>query len=230
MKIGSMITLPVDRIDEAPKSPGLYCWLASPAFQTIRDHTEAFRTDQELLRYITSEFHDLIEASIPQDLDATVSAPFGTIWNGLLKTGISARKGLSPKTKTEESCLKKSDILFLSELLRASFPIFWTPLYTGVAINLRTRLQNHQRAYGAELAGDENAINSTGAALDDEDIQARHLAQRLRKCGYKPEQLSIILLPIEGIKTPVELTRIRKIAEAAESWLNHFNLPRLGKL
>jgi hypothetical protein len=230
MKIGSMITLPVDRIDEAPSVPGLYCWLARPDFETISDHSEAFDSDQELLRYVTSEFHDLIEASIPQDLDAAVNAPFGTIWQGPLKARTSARKGLSPKTKTEQACLKKSDVLLLSDLLRTSFPVFWAPLYTGVAINLRSRLQCHQRAYGAALKWDDDMTRSKIEVDDDEEAQARHLADRLKKCGYKPEQLTITLLPIEGIKTPAQMSRIRKIAEAAESWLNHFNMPRLGKL
>lgn len=225
-----MITLPVDRIDEAPSVPGLYCWFARPDFETIIDHSEAFQSDHELLRYVTNEFHDLIEASIPQDLDASVHAPFGTNWHGPLKARITARKGQSPKAKTEQSCLNKSDLLFLSDLLRTSFPVFWVPLYTGVAINLKSRLQCHQRAYGAALKSHVDTFNSNAEARDDEEALARHLADRLKQCGYKPEQLSITILPIEGIKNTGQMSRIRKIAEAAESWLNHFNMPRLGKL
>ncbi len=223
-----MITLPIDRIDEAPLAPGLYCWFAKPDFEMFDNLIEAFDSDAKLMKYVTDDFYELVQASIPQDLQASLNAPFGTVWGGPLKARMAERKGQSPKKKTENACAKKSELVLLSNLLRATFPAFWAPLYTGVAVNLRSRLHTHRRAYSAYLLGEEEYCNSEPS--NDDEAQSRDLAARLKACGYRPEQLTICLFPIEGVLTTTEMTRVRKIAEAAESWLNHFNLPRLGKL
>ena len=229
MKVGKIQILPIDQLTRAPKTPGVYCWLARPNLEHFNNIATAFECDDDSLDALLTDMTQLLDSSRAQDLAAVVKAPFGTNWKGSLATTKDSKRGDTPTGKTKSACETIDHHMFLSELLLATFPVFWSPLYIGVSINLNVRLNTHQTAYEYALQGLLEDSSLDGA--DPSDMTAsKDLARRLVAAEYRPEHLWIAILPIEDAGSSGQLNKARSIAEAAESWLNHFSTPRLGRL
>ena len=229
MKVGKIQILPIDQLTRAPKKPGVYCWLSRPNLEHFNDIATAFDNKDDSLDSLLTDMMQLLGASKAQDLAAIVKAPFGTNWKGSLATTKDFKRGDTPTGKTKSACDSIDHHVFLSELILTTFPIFWSPIYIGVSVNLNARLNNHQTAYEYALQGLLEDLPHDGAEPSDVDA-SKDLARRLVAAEYRPEHLWIAILPIENADTTDQLKKARLIAEAAESWLNHFNTPRLGRL
>lgn len=229
MKVGKIQILPIDQLARAPKLPGVYCWLARPNLEYFNDIASAFENEEDSLDALLTDLKNLLEASKAQDLAADIKAPFGTNWKGSLVTSKELKRGRTPSGKTKSVCNSTDKQILLSELLLATFPIFWSPIYIGVSVNLKVRLNTHQMAYEYALQGLLEDSPFEGAEASDLDA-SKDLARRLVSAEYLPEHLWIALLPIEDAGTSNLQKEARSIAEAAESWLNHYNTPRLGRL
>lgn len=138
------------------------------------------------------------------------------------------RRKDTPSEKTRRDCRGHNHRRLLSRIIEASFPVFWQPLYIGVAVNLRNRLNTHQRAI--RQAFDEGASSLEQFELQEEFKEAATLAKRISICRYRAEHLVIAILPIEHLAEEASAKEIRTVAEVAEAWLNRFSTPRLGRL
>jgi hypothetical protein len=104
-------------------------------------------------------------------------------------------------------------------LMKASVPIFASPLYVGVAKNLRDRLDTHKRALLDEP-------DTPGADTYDLD-SARNFAERCRSAQIVPDHLSVFINPIQ--ETELSPEDSRATAQATELVLNGIHSPLFGR-
>lgn len=215
----------LDQFDRIPSKPGLYCWMARPnldrySWELQEDESEADRSS-----YLLDELTTFCSSSGLQSVHSEVTAFFDSSWSGRLEY-TSIRKTEANASKALEShCKNNEERQLLVNLINSSFPIFWQPLYIGVAKDLKVRLSTHKRV----LVGSE--IDEIALTKDEKDDleSATSLGERLRACHHKPEHLWVYTLVIDDSRLALDGHKIRKISEVAESWLNILNTPKLGK-
>jgi hypothetical protein len=167
-------------------------------------------------------------ANKEQDLNCETTGYFGRNWGGKLSARNQSEEAEKAERRTRYACEAYSAQRALATIIESSFPAFWTPLYIGVAKNLQRRLSKHQADYKTRHHSHSDIPNTTHISSDDDDSII--LAKRLHSCGYTPDQLMILIIPIEFSIEDTPLDTVREIAEVAEYWLNRFNSPRLGRL
>ena len=131
----------------APASPGVYAWYYSPLItdydldaaifdiQTKRDEsrTEAEFSAKTLLEdRIFKQFRE-------EPYKAVVQGPLKPTYSGSLEHAFEVSPGLISRVVDDPERLRS-----LRDILDLSAPMFASPLYIGMSINLRTRLSRHK--------------------------------------------------------------------------------------
>lgn len=187
-----------------------------------------FESEASSLDALIGELGSLMNASKDQDLDCSIDGYFGSSWNGSVSSSIRPARGSTPAEKTKRDCKTHETHQLLAQIIDVSFPIFWQPLYIGVAVDLKRRLYTHQRVFRNIF--EEGNLAVSELENQDEFKEAATLAKRIHLCGYRPEHLIVATLPIAGAQDQYDIKQIRKVSEVAESWLNRFSTPRLGRI
>jgi hypothetical protein len=220
-------------VDEAPETPGLYAWYgllgAGPLDWELRiEHGEDAGevTCRHLLHSHTTRF-------VPPRLEIEARSPFDIRLRGYLQDALADK--LQAKFDDDEA---KEDLLssiltkpthrkWLLQALNAATPILSSPIYIGVAANLRTRLLQHAEAF-YKLA------DARVHGLSDEHryqlLKNKNFAARAIGMGFTPDTLSVWTLELSSLcddSTDAEI--LRKIAEAAEWFLNRWHRPLAGR-
>ncbi len=115
-------------------------------------------------------------------------------------------------------------------LLRAATPTFASPLYIGVATNLRTRLSEHRTAYETARAN----LRLKPSAASHMQFEGESFGERLAGAGMQLEHLQCWMLQVDFVATFFQSSRetmtARQIAESAEWVLQRiFFQPVLGR-
>lgn len=131
----------------APAAPGVYAWYYSPQItdydldaaianiksQREEDRAEAERSAKALLdERIFKQFRE-------EPYRAVVEGPLKPTYSGPLEHAFEVSPGLVSRLVDEPERLRS-----LRDILDRSAPMFASPLYIGMSVNLRTRLGKHK--------------------------------------------------------------------------------------
>ncbi|GLW25313.1 hypothetical protein Mame01_53550 [Microbispora amethystogenes] len=231
-----MAEFKMSSVDQAPQTPGLYAWYVK--FQAgsqdwrIRPEGEVDGAIEGFLQLLTryASYH----APLPIDLQGV--GAYGARWRG----HVELDRPLQEELDGDELVMDKRldairDTLasegrrrVMAELLMAATPFFSSPLYIGVAENLRVRLQQHHRdftdAYDWLLDHPEDAplVKAKGKSF----------GQRAAARGISMDTLVAWVLHFDADDADIDAimnSEIRRTAEAAEWVLHQLYSPILGK-
>lgn len=215
----------LDQFDRIPSKPGLYCWMARPNFDRYSWELQEDESEEDRTSLLLGELAAFCKSSGLQPVRSDVTAFFDSSWSGKLEYTSNRKVEASASDALTAACNNNKERRLLVDLISSSFPLFWQPLYIGVAKDLKTRLLTHKRVLnGSEL---EN-VPASGARNDDLE-SARGLGERLCACHYRAEELWVYTLEMNHSELGIDTPRAREIAEVAESWLNILNTPKLGR-
>jgi hypothetical protein len=215
----------LDQFDRLPLKPGLYCWMARPNVDRYSWELQEGESEADRTSFLLEELTTFCESSSLQPVHAAVTAFFDSSWSGKLEYTSHRKVEASSSRALKSACKTNEERRLLVDLISHSFPLFWQPLYVGVATNLSSRLNTHKRVLSGSKIDD---LPATATEKDDLE-SAKNLGERLRACRYSPEQLWVHTLAIDHSKLAIDEQRTRQIAEVAESWLNILNTPKLGR-
>lgn len=227
-------------IDEVSTGPGLYAWynlfapgppLWKPQLQGKKDLAPT-RLRQALQR------HTGRHSTHPLELEAR--GPFNTRWSGMLANTSDERwqQQLGTEPNDDDELNSELSLPFLQQALHnpggrevlvrtleAATPVFASPLYIGVAANLRTRLRQHKNQL-------YHSQNSGGIPTSDNDQPSEELtfAKRVAEKGFMLDDLRVYTLRLESFtSSELSTSLLRSTAEAAEWLLNRWHKPLLGR-
>jgi hypothetical protein len=184
------------------------------------EESEADRTS-----FLLQELTTFCAFSGLQPVHSDVTAFFDSRWSGKLEYTSNRTVEASASKSLKSACKTSEERRLLVDLINYSFPLFWQPLYVGVATDLSSRLATHKRVLSGSIIED---VATTKAEKDDLE-SAKNLGERLRICGYRAEQLWVYILEVDESELTIDGKRTRQIAEVAERWLNILNTPKLGR-
>ncbi len=221
--------------DLAPAGPGIYAWYAHVPLG-VNDWRPNLVDGSDAA---ASAFHrglsKYASAHRPPPIELVGSGTYDLRWEGTLHLGAvtDARAG-------EASSLLGARMDFVMEdpdsrqrllsLMRAAPPIFATPLYIGVATNLRARLGEHKRDYESAKA----AIRSDPTRSAHMQFEGKSFGERLAGCGLTLDSVEVWVLqaqlhePDRSAETRAAMPA-RVVAQAAEWILQRVFQPALGR-
>lgn len=224
----------LDNVDEAPPLAGIYVWYGrlavGPADWDIAVTASEEVAQQQLLRALRD--HSVKHRQ--QSLYLAALANFTNKWTGELPAELPDKwtndeQGVwTPDSKhdlAEVTALNRTREELLN-LLSDAFPLFFSPLYIGIAIDqtLRKRLKTHRSQFRRHW---ENLSNDPSYSA--RIVQPTNFADRAIKVGFSPADLYFFTLHIEDDgreNFPEERDRLLRSAE----WLlNRWANPILGR-
>jgi hypothetical protein len=227
-------------LDLAPSVPGIYAWYAHVALSDndwmprIRDGVDRAGAD---LRKAVADYVR-IHQSGPVDLRGEGS--YGLRWHGSLQRESVADAEVDENPSRVEEELKElsadaNSRRMLLQLLQAATPVFASPLYVGVAINLRARLAEHRAAYESAMT----MVRNDPSAAPRLQFHGGSFGERLAGAGVKLDCLTCWVLPTPQVVSPagepsganstVLTVKQRSVAETAEWILQRIFHPILGR-
>lgn len=215
----------LDQFDRLPSKPGLYCWMARPNLDRYSWELQEGESEADRTSALLEELTTFCKSSGLQPIHTDVTAFFDSSWSGKLEYTSNRKVEASASSALKSACKTNEERRLLVDLISCSFPLFWQPLYVGVAVDLSSRLSTHKRV----LNGSKIDVVASTKAEKDNLESAKNLGERLRASGYRAEQLWVHILAVDQSKLAIDEQRIRQIAEVAESWLNILNTPKLGR-
>lgn len=233
-------------VEQAPSAPGLYAWYSmlhagDPDWilDIVNGQDEGINRFRGLLERHTSRHES-------QEMRIEARGTFAQRWEGTLEeTSIRGlRNFLSGETPTDDDEKSYSSSVpklkgaldnpsmrkALLRILQVATPILASPLYIGVALDLRQRLGQH--------AEEIVKISHLAAKFPDkrkdlfrESNASKKFAIRAVASGFTSANLVVWTLNLETALQDQALspTKIRDLAEAAEWLLNRWYRPALGK-
>ncbi|MFV9634439.1 hypothetical protein [Mycobacterium neumannii] len=220
-------------LDLAPDAPGIYAWYAQLALgnqdweRSDRDGVDA------AIGYLINAISDYARVHQPIAIHLKGEASYNLHWSGRLERA-SIADG-SPLSATSDVKARMEGLAdqpvvrrLLISLLRAATPMFASPLYIGVATNLRVRLGQHMAAYENARASLRRRSSTMTVQEEDDSFGAR-----LASTGMPLEYLECYVLPADLAEVAVEdsgtTLSARDVAAAAEWILQRIFLPVLGR-
>ncbi|MHA7630835.1 hypothetical protein [Corallococcus sp. M7] len=233
-------------IDRAPDSVGLYAWYGQLSFgpkdweqQMSAGVDEGEKTCRSLIQRHTTRY------TSPQ-VKLEGRGTFSTTWRGSLEDAtteqlraiISGEVASSePRWHTHQDDQKRFDkfqyVLARSDLrgtllnaLKFCTPFISSPIYIGVATNLRDRLKQHtdQLFKLAELVAKKPENRKKLYESDKSTFASRALAM-----GFNEDTVVVWTINLGSLFQEIERDDLRAIAESAEWLLNRWHKPLLGK-
>jgi hypothetical protein len=223
-------------LDRAPDVPGIYAWYARLPL-SLHDWKPRIHVDTgedlavaDLLRAITtySRTHE------PAEVALQGRGTYGLDWIGQFhRQSITDefQDGSNRLTRRIEDTSQEGDARrLLIQLLRNAPPVFASPLYIGVATNLRQRLLAHKEAYENARAQARN----DPSVLERLQFEGKSFGERLAGTAIQLEHLDCYVLPVAEMTKGVDPGSStsgspRKVAEAAEWVLQRIFHPAMGR-
>lgn len=244
-----------DELAGAPTGPGLYAWYGvirsgCPDWRLeIRDGVdEGERNSRRLLRDHTARH-------VGPTLSISAEGGFSTQWSGEL-TDCSNRElqeilspadpaGLEqvgaqdgelqrPAPKLQATLSNEAMRRLLFHALECATPVLSAPLYIGVAVDLRVRLEQHMKML-YKLQDAIRADPSRLAKISSNPRVQREFAVRAITRGFHASTVEVWAVDFSQLQASLtngsELTtsQLRTIAEACEWLLNRWHRPPLGR-
>lgn len=231
----------MDQVDQAPESPGLYAWY-------VKFHAD--RPDWELSP--TSDGDASIDgftrllikyAGYFEPLPVTLRGrgSYGAKWSGSLELDFPLRppeaeiegeatndSGIDPHVQERLKGAVESEPRrrVMSQILSAAVPVFSSPVYIGVAGNLRQRLSQHYE----DFTDARDYLRTHPSAVESMKYQGRNFGYRAAGRLIALEHLEVWVLELgEEFQEYCSVENIREAAESAE-WLMHRMFgPTLGR-
>jgi hypothetical protein len=230
-----MMQLSALDLDMAPDAPGIYAWYSQLALSDA-DWKPQVRDGVDLAAgYLIKAVADYARVHQPNPVHLRGEGSYRLNWSGALRrasiadatpdiegSGIGARLGdLAAEPQVRQ---------LLTRLLRAATPAFASPLYIGVATNLRIRLAEHMAAYDDT----RKALRQNPSAATRLQFEGTSFGERLAATGLQLEHLQCWILQANfasatGGEDPESATSARHVGETAEWILQRIFLPVLGR-
>ncbi|MFD6377627.1 GIY-YIG nuclease family protein [Streptomyces albidoflavus] len=228
-------------VEQAPESPGLYAWYVS-----FNSSAQDWKTRPEggidaategylnLLRQYAGYFE-------PLPITLRGSASYGGAWSGLLELdhGLSGTSEPSQSNDEAHASAQEKDREALSEtissqdgrrvlslLLEQATPMFSSPLYIGVAENIRQRLEQHRKKYSQGIEW----ISSHPSRVDELHSRASNFGLRAAARGIAMEHLEAWVIDLGDVADDgVPAKKLRETSRSAEWLLHRLFTPILGR-
>lgn len=222
-----------DELEEIPTSPGLYAWYAVPVagpldWQPEHDDDGNDLGSQNFGSFLAKHTHRLRSPTLAVQAKGHLWAA----WSGSLTEAgtqtlaehldqLGGPEAQGPGAKLKWALHNSDARQVLASVLVAASPRLSSPIYIGVAKNLRERLGTHIDNFNAaaELLG-------TDAALPSE--LRNKFGGRVAEAGLALDDLRIAALPVPEFAGLSDID-LRNIAEAAEFVLNRWHHPLFGE-
>jgi len=202
-------------ISRAPKQPGLYAWYYSIELTEI-DVAEVISTvDGLLAKALHQEARSILQSFLnefvfrffaEEDYTARIRGPLKPMYEGRLSHTPAASSDLIDRLLEDPDRL-----MSLKAVLEASVPLFASPIYIGMAVNLYDRLMTHIRLIEAYRTKRRGRLGSE---------HDQNFARRVVERGMDPTLLKVAVAPM-----PAETDEYID----AENVLNRISYPILGR-
>lgn len=226
------IRLSALQLDRAPSSPGIYAWYANVALSEsdwkprMREGVDTAET------FLINAINDYARAHQHGSIRLRGQGGYHLTWKGELKQENVSDSQEQTSTTNLESHLSEisrnpEDRKLLSALLKSAPPVFASPLYIGVATNLKQRLAEHRKAFETASA----AIRQRPDRASALQHRGKDLGTRLAGAGIAFEHLECWVLPTAdlGVSSSLGTPKQRVVAQAAEWVLQRIFQPVLGR-
>jgi len=230
-------------LDQVPEAPGLYAWYGKMRLgagtwgQQVEGGVDLGEQNSRRALQLHTERH----SSAP--LEVNVETAFSASWSGTLQDDAVASMK-NTLEYVEESSMAESDRAAVPKLqssmysstmrelvfktLEKSAPILSSPLYIGVAIDLRKRLHTHSHNLQSHRSKSKGNFHYFDNISDPKILSS--FAFRAARQGFSPDTLEVWVLNLSGISTgELSLDQQRTVAEACEWLLNRWHRPQLGR-
>lgn len=203
-----------DDLDLAPEEPGIYAWYLKPELR-VADLADPQSTKNNLLR--------LAEQLRLPGFEVEARGHLSLLLKGHLSHSHLASEERSEFSQLVESVLEdelKRDLF--AKILRTSAPHLMSPLYIGVAIDLRRRLRDHRR----DIEKFRELQRVKLGDVDLEDAKQKFALEVVRR-GIPSRRLQVFVSTgFESQHCPEDE---RVTVEAVETILNRLFYPILGR-
>ncbi|WP_091414984.1 hypothetical protein [Friedmanniella luteola] len=219
-------------LDLAPDSPGIYAWYPHLALSPddwkprLVGGVDAARVD---LLHAIEDYARIHESGA---VDLKGSANYGLYWHGRMqRLSVAARSTETGEslaaTHLAELAADPDDRRILTDLLRMAPPYFASPVYIGVATNLRERLAEHRVSF--ERAN--KLLRNQPDRASELQFRGTDLGARLAGAGIPLERLDCWILAAPGMPHAGDdqKSKQRSVAAAAEWVLQRIFQPILGR-
>ncbi len=223
-------------VDQAPEAPGLYAWYVSFSagphdwqMQPGPDGDLAIGGFLRLLRKYAGYYE-------PLPIALRGSGSYGAKWEGELELSTPMREpgdaepGADEEDKRLETLMGSLDNeerrRLLATIMQMASPVFSSPLYIGVAANLRDRLRTHRRSFTKTYEWLREHPEDTEKVR----VQAKSFGARAAARNIAMAHLEAWIIDI-GDEGSDDLTtkHLRDTAESAEWLLHRMYAPILGR-
>jgi hypothetical protein len=220
-------------LERAPTGPGIYAWYAHIALSET-DWQPRFQEGVDVAGGdLTNALNDYVRIHQPPSIALRGTASYRLSWKGEIRQeSVSDVAESDSDTRLDlqlgETAKDREERRLLSQLLRAAPPVFASPLYIGVATNLRQRLSDHKKSF--ERAS--TAIRQRPDLASSLQLRGKDLGTRLAGAGIPLERLECWVLPAPGMMSvPSDMAqgKQRSVAQAAEWVLQRIFQPILGR-
>lgn len=206
-------------IEQIPERPGVYAWyynheISDLDIKSCQEKLKNSSEDEKL--EIVSEFlkKNIFDYYTEQPYQASIAGELKAKYEGKIFHTPQISQSLIKRISEEPDRLCK-----LKSILQKCVPNFSSPLYIGVAKNLRKRLLNHKEKI-LKLANTEpDSLNSED---EDEDNRIAH-SFALEVCRDRKFQQSNLYVYV------IECSLDDKIRYDIENLLNRINYPLCGR-
>jgi len=221
----------------APQEPGLYAWYAQIALSEGDWRPRLSADGHDIAgNYLVDALRDYVGFHQESSLALRAATSYDLSWSGLLRK----RSISDPDEVTGDSIMSTylgsiaghaGERQFLIEVLKSAPPIFASPLYIGVASNLRERLSQHKKSYEEARV----ALRNQPGAASRLQFSGKDFGTRIAGAGIPLERLDcwVITAPTGdddacGNSGQVSV-RKRTVLEAAEWLLHRVFQPVMGR-
>lgn len=218
-------------VELAPQAPGIYAWYAQLALSVDDWHPRIKDGIDLAARDLDRAIADYAQVHSPEPVALRGDGSYGLNWSGEIRRDNISDHIEGNFANAVDSHLSRvspnpEGRKLLTALLHAATPIFASPLYIGVATNLRVRLSQHKADY--ELAKTE--IHNDPSSSNRLQFHGSSFGARVAGAGVQMECLECWILPTGDIIDSKESDRHqRNVAEVAEWVLQRIFLPVLGR-
>jgi hypothetical protein len=222
-------------VDQAPEAPGIYAWYAvfraSPQDWKLKagpHGDEAIDGFLNLIRRYAS-YHE------PSPIDLVGKGTYGARWHGDLVLDYPLRAPSEADGDDSSSADRLGKLVdaiesedrrqTLAKMLEMVTPAFSSPLYIGVAENLRNRLCQHRQNF-------TNASEWLQDHPDDAEIiqvKGKSFGARAAARDIPMEYLEAWVIDLNHQRSDLSSKQLRSIAESAEWLLHRLYGPILGR-
>ena len=220
-------------LDRAPTGPGIYAWYAHVALSDadwlprLKEGVDVAGGD------LVSALNDYARIHQPGPIALRGLASYRMTWTGEIRPqSVSDLQGSGSGTRLDHQLADAVEMpeerRLLSALMRAAPPVFASPLYIGVATNLRQRLSEHKKSFEEASA----AIRRRPDLASSMQFRGKNLGTRLAGAGIPLERLECWVLTtpdMASIPSDAAKTKERSVAQAAEWVLQRIFQPILGR-